>query len=92
MRFVRIGCAILNKSFPTLFQDQDFHEIVIKAANNFTVHENIFKTEIEQLGFIRMNVKWEKADSTSVADFPKLSWDDLRKITLGSYQLQIAAR
>jgi len=93
MRFVRIACAILNKSFTPLFEDLDFHDEVVNATINLVnSKENPMKKEVEELGLMRMTVKWEKATAESVPDFPKLSWDDLKKITLGSYQLKIAAR
>lgn len=39
-----------------------------------------------------MTIRWEKASESSVLDFPELSMEDLKRITLGSYQIKIAER
>lgn len=90
--FNQIACAILNKYFPPILQDQDYHDLIADAAINQNSNENELKEEVERLGLTRMTAKWEKCSTDSVQDFPKLSWDDLKKLTLGSYQLRIAKK
>lgn len=92
MRFNRIACAIINKYFPPLFNNTEFHETIIDACINKTSETNQLKDEIELLGMVRMTKRWEKASETSVFDFPKLSMEDLKRITLGSYQITIAEK
>lgn len=92
MRFVRIACGILNKYFPSINPHQDFHNLVADAVENHAVNNNELKTEIEELGLRRMTTRWVKADAQSVEDFPRLTWDDLKMKTLGTYQLKIAER
>lgn len=92
MRFNRIACAIMNAYFPPLFGDKDFHDIISEACTSETSQSNELKEEIEQLGLKRMTTRWEKASASSVLDFPKLSMEDLKRITLGTYQIKIAER
>jgi len=37
-------------------------------------------------------VVWEKADTSVIEDFPKLSWDELEEFFLGVYQLNQGSR
>ncbi|XP_037047596.1 uncharacterized protein LOC119082237 [Bradysia coprophila] len=93
MRFNRIACAIMNKYFPPLFSNKDFHDIIAEGCvDDLQPQSNALKEEIETLGVKRMTTKWEKASASSVVEFPKLSAEDLQKITLGTYQIKIAAR
>lgn len=92
MRFNRIACAILNKYFPPLSTNKDFHDIISEVSKSHTDHTNKFKDEIEFLGLKRMTTSWEKAAESSVPDFPQLSMEDLKRITLGTYQIKIAER
>lgn len=92
MRFNRIACAILNKYFPPLSTNKDFHDLISEVCKNHTDHTNKFKEEIESLGLKRMTTRWEKASESSVTEFPKLSMEDLKRITLGTYQIKIAEK
>jgi hypothetical protein len=65
---------------------------VANVALNETPNVNSLKEKIETRGFKRLTKKWAPANSESVPDFPKLSWEDLRRLTLGSFQLKIAKR
>lgn len=90
MRFYRIACAILNKYFPPLCSDQDFHNIIFETIKNQTSQTNSLKAEIDQLGIQRLTTRWVKATEKSVPNFPQLTMEDLKRITLGTYQLKIA--
>lgn len=90
MRFVKIACAILNKFFPPISHETDFHDVVAEKITSHTSTTNSLKDEIEGLGLRRMTPSWRKATATSVPDFPQLTWQDLKEITLGSFQLKIA--
>lgn len=92
MRFNRIACAIMNKYFPPLTTNKDFHDVISEVCAGEIPKTNDLKEEIEKLGLKRMTSRWEKASANVVADFPKLSMDDLQRITLGSYQISIAER
>ncbi|KAJ6642944.1 hypothetical protein Bhyg_07900 [Pseudolycoriella hygida] len=92
MRFNRVACALINKYFPPLFTDKDFHKIISEVCENHTQQSNQLKEEIDILGIKRMTTRWMKASEDAVPDFPKLSMDDLKRITLGSYQLKIAEK
>lgn len=92
MRFNRIACAIMNCYFPPLFTDKDFHDVILEEVENVARNTNHLKEEIEQLGIHRMTVRWEKATPDSVPDFPVLTMDDLKRLTLGSYQITISEK
>lgn len=93
MRFNRIACAIINKYFPLLFGNKEFHNVISEVCvDNVVPQSNALKEEIERLGVKRMTTRWEKASASSVVEFPKLSMEDLQKITLGTYQIKIAER
>lgn len=92
MRFVRISCAIINKYFPPLFVNKEFHKTIATISKNGYPTTNELKTEIEQLGIQRMTTRWQKACESVVNNFPLLTMDDLKRITLGSYQITIAGK
>lgn len=92
MRFNRIACAMINSYFPPLFKDTDFHNIILEESAKVTSNTNHLKEEIERLGIERMTTRWIKATGSSVPEFPQLSMDDLKRLTLGSYQIRIAER
>lgn len=92
MRFNRIACAIMNKYFPPLFSNKDFHDIIASAVQNHNSQTNALKDEVESLGLKRMTSRWEKASDLSIRDFPILSMEDLKQITLGTYQIKIAEK
>lgn len=92
MRFNRIACAISNCYFPPLFTDKDFHDVILQEVVSVTNNTNSLKEEIERLGIQRMTARWEKATGDSVPDFPLLSMDDLKRLTLGTYQIRIAEK
>lgn len=92
LRFTRIACAILNAYFPPINEHQDFHDKVADAIESHTENTNQLKLEVEELGLRRMTTRWTKADARLLMDFPRLSWDELKMKTLGTYQLKIASR
>lgn len=92
MRFNRVACAILNKYFLPLFANNEFHKTIADVSRNQYPKFNQLKKEIEELGIQRMTSKWEKASENMVSSFPELTLDDLKRITLGSYQITIAGK
>jgi len=90
-RFFRICCSIINKYFVPLFQEKTRHDIIARAVLDRVDMPNLLQSRVQELGLERMTAKWKKADEDSVPDFPKLTWDNLLALTLGSYQLRIAA-
>ncbi|XP_037050737.1 uncharacterized protein LOC119084780 [Bradysia coprophila] len=92
MRFNRIACAIINAYFEPLTKNKEFHDVIAEVCANDIPQSNQLKDEIEKLGLKRMTTRWEKASATSAVGFPVLSMDDLKRITLGSYQIKIAER
>lgn len=92
MRFNRIACAIINKYFPPLLTNKEFHETISKVTREQVSNCNLLKEEIENLGIQRMTTRWTKASEDTIPDFPKMAIEDLKRITLGSYQMEIAKK
>lgn len=92
MRFNRIACAIINKYFPPLYKNIEFHDVITEATAKGTSNINTLKEEIERLGILRMSARWEKASENTIRDFPILSMEDLKRMTLGTYQIKIAKK
>ena len=56
------------------------------------VREGILcKKKVDDNGWCKKRVIWETIEETSLMDFPRLTIDDLRRITIGVYQLKQAA-
>lgn len=92
MMFNRIACAILNAYFPLLYQNNEFHDVISEVCTSDIPQINQLKDEIDELGLKRMTTRWERASASSVPDFPRLSMENLKRITLGTYQIKIAER
>lgn len=92
MGFLKICCALINKFYPPLKVNEDYHERVIEKMPDVP-KENALKKEIELKNLDkRINANWERADASTVDDFPRISWNQLREVTCGRYQLKIAKR
>lgn len=63
--FNRIACAIMNKYFPPLYQNTEFHNVIAEVCTNGVPQTNELKEEIEKLGLKRMTTRWGK----SISDF-----------------------
>lgn len=53
--------------------------------------ENSLQKIVDANGWARKRVIWETIEATSLVDFPRLTINDLRRITIGVYQLKQAA-
>ncbi|GBP93237.1 hypothetical protein EVAR_68244_1 [Eumeta japonica] len=43
---------------------------------------------VEEKGWMRKKAIWTKLTDTDLQDFPRLTWDELRQLTIGIYQLK----
>ena len=90
--YVRIIAAICNKYRPPLkTDDADDEEIAKKMLERAKLKRNPLKALVERMGIKPLVSKWQKVDgSDGNVDFPELSEQYLRSITLGIYQVKQA--
>jgi hypothetical protein len=94
MKDFRIACAILNVFHPTIESDMRDGLAVASSMLSRLNEDNKLANVVSALNLNRQSSsdKWEKIDfgQDYLDDFPHLSEEDLRSITLGSYQLRQA--
>lgn len=90
-RFVKIACALMNAFCPPIFKDREEHEELLEDIQRRENLNNSLKEELfaDQTSFIRGTKKWSKLVSRDI-EFPELSLPELRKITLGRFQVHNA--
>lgn len=86
--FFKIACAISNAYFKPLLQETEEHRYYAEEILRKACMDNELQKKIEPIE--RREVCWELVADHSLVDFPFLTLDDLRKITLGPYQLDMA--
>jgi len=52
---------------------------------------NDLQKKVEDKRWLRKTTIWEKMEATSIRDFPRLTLEDLHRITIGIYQIKQAA-
>lgn len=89
-RFLHISCAIMNRYCPPLCQDTEdklllLEEIKKRDTEKNTLMEEIKKHESE---LVRKRIVWKKYTSEEFQDFPRLSLEELHKISLGKFNIK----
>lgn len=87
-RMLLIGLAIINKFSPPLYSENDFQKEIMEGI--FSKIDEVNELEEEVKTFSKKSSVWKKVDEISAQDFPRLTLEDLKKITLGIYQLNMA--
>lgn len=90
--YVRIISAICNKYSPPLSSGETEQDIAIAAKMVYLSRQpNELRNWIETEGIDRRSFTWTKLDASGVApEFPQLSEEEIREITLGTYQVKMA--
>jgi hypothetical protein len=91
-KYFRICCALVNAFCKPSFTESDLQEKMVELAITRRNDPNLLQEKIEATGMNRKRSQWTKASADTVTEFPKLSYEDLQMITLGSYQLKLASR
>src|ERR1051326_5377959 len=84
-RFFRIVAAIVNCFFPPLLKNTEFHENIIRFVQEQAPSVNPFRAELEEKKLWRMTLNWILATADTVEDFPRLTMEELKILTLGPY-------
>ncbi|OXA46743.1 hypothetical protein Fcan01_18240 [Folsomia candida] len=86
---LKVTVAILNAFSPPIFTQSPWHEDLIEYVASRLESPNLVQALVEQNNLQRGNAAWNTADEDDVLEFPELSLDELKLITLGPYQLNI---
>lgn len=87
--FYRIGGALINRYHePILMQNAnaEMARVMLEKAREV----NILQARVEADEMHRRNGQWIQLDQNQIIGFPRLTLQDLRDITFGEYQLQLA--
>lgn len=88
--FVRIACALLNRfRGPVTTLDEKTEKIANEMMHKAKM-DNELKVFLEDNGLITKRSDYKSLESADIMDFPQLTLDDLRTITMGIYQLKQA--
>src|SRR5205823_14130204 len=88
--YFRIGCAIINAFCPPIFQDSVFEEKIVTLALEKFYTENVLQQHIEEQNLKNKKAIWREANDSTVPQFPTISKEELKLITLGPYQIKMA--
>ena len=92
-QYMKIICAVCNKYKPPLSKASDRLADFELGTKMFELAQknNELQNEVEKfMSKESVKTKWKLVDSNSLKDFPILSEEELRQITLGVYTLKMA--
>ena len=90
-KYIRIVCAMLNKyKNPLSATENELNDIAVASKMLTLSSQNNRLRELVINTLETESRRWEKVDSSTINDFPSLSDEDLREITLGVYTLKLA--
>lgn len=89
-QYVRIVCALCNAFRPPRVSDNAEDAIISERMLQLVGTRNLLQQRVEQENWARKNATWIPVTVDTVVDFPKLTENELRFITLGSYQIKQA--
>jgi len=87
----RISCALSNACSPALFTDSAESLSLVQTTLDKMPGLNRLQEYIEEEGLEHKRTCWRTATQESVIDFPRITDDDMKIITLGVYQTTLAS-
>ena len=85
------ACAMSNAFFPPLSTEnpnwRQKADLTIKLMSMC----NALEARVRSESWMTMRAHWKNIDEVILPSFPRFSEEDLRNLTLGSYQLQLAS-
>jgi hypothetical protein len=93
-KFLQIACGILNAYHGPLFNNSPQHQEIAQRMLDRMHLRNLLQERIEEMGYnnqTRSRV-WTIANMETFADFPRLSLEEIRELTLGPYQILMGGR
>ncbi|XP_062619312.1 uncharacterized protein LOC134280876 [Saccostrea cucullata] len=91
--YVKIVCALNNKYFPELSTCVSQEEDEAQAAKMLYLAKqgNTLQEYVEKNNLGRKSAIWKNASEINLKNFPTLDDEQLRNITVGTYQLKLSA-
>lgn len=90
--YVRIVCAICNAYRPPRINATSLDDdIIAQRKLALTKKPNNLQKIVEDKHWSRKKIVWDKMEASSISNFPRLTLEDLRRITIGVYFLKQAA-
>ena len=89
---MRIVAAIANKYSPPLSSGiaEEDQALAMKMLH-LSRQANNMRIRVETEGWDKRSFSWKKLDTSDVAlDFPKFTEEEIRNLTLGTYQVKMA--
>uniref|UniRef100_A0A6P7FY48 Uncharacterized protein LOC114333950 n=1 Tax=Diabrotica virgifera virgifera TaxID=50390 RepID=A0A6P7FY48_DIAVI len=90
--FLKIGCSLINKYFPPI-QMQGATAELAETMQELAAYENVVKArvEVDRLDLQRIqDDAWVNLDELILPEFPILSLQQIRDLTIGIYQVKLA--
>lgn len=89
-RLLRISCAIMNRYCPPIYHDTDDQTMLLEDIQKKDTAINPLMKEImaNEKEFVRKRVCWKKYTSAEFQDFPQITLEELRKISLGKFNIK----
>jgi len=86
----RISCALSNAFFPPLFTDSEESLTLVRSTLDRLPELNSLQKYVEEQGLEAKRTCWRPATQEAVVDFPRITNNDMKLITLGVYQTSLA--
>jgi len=88
--YVRIVCALCNAFRPPRIYDNHDNDLIAQRMLQLVSKPNCLQERAEKEAWTKRKVLWLPITQESIPNFPRLTLDELRYITLGVYQLKQA--
>lgn len=88
--YVRIVCALCNALRPPLVTSLEKDEVIAKRMMILAKRPNKLQSKVLKNGWDKKRVIWEKVQDADIENFPELTENELRDLTMGIYQLKQA--
>jgi DDE superfamily endonuclease len=87
---LRIAIAIINKFSQPLFVDSEERNKLATEAMRRLNLPNVLQKKVIELQLVNKRAIWNTITTDNSKEFPHLSLEDLKFITLGSYQIKMS--
>ncbi|GFW59634.1 DDE Tnp4 domain-containing protein [Trichonephila clavipes] len=83
--YVKIVCAILNAFHPARLNNIENDNVIAHRMLDLVKKPNYLQQTVEENGWARKRTIWTLLSDSDLPDFPRLTWKELRYLTLGIY-------
>ncbi|GFU40544.1 DDE Tnp4 domain-containing protein [Trichonephila clavipes] len=86
--YVKVVCLILNAFHPARLYNIEDDNTITQRMLDFVKKPNYLQQTFEENGRARKMAIWTSLNDSELPDFLRLTWKELRYLTLGIYQLK----